>query len=103
VVRGGGERRSDPYHWLRQRDDPRTLAYLKAENDWSERWFAPRAALRETLYQEMLARVKQDDESVPARRGDWWYSSRVREGDQYPVYLRRPARGDDRHLDPEAP
>lgn len=101
-VRGGGERRIDPYYWLRERDDPRTRAYLEAENAWTARWFEPRAALRETLYQEMRARLKADDETAPARRGRWWYSSRLREGAQYPLYLRRAAVGEARGFDPAA-
>ena len=62
-----GETRIDPYFWLRERDDPRTLAYLKAENAYADAWLAPHAALKETLYQEMLSRIQQDDDSVPAR------------------------------------
>lgn len=103
TINAGGERRVDPYYWLRRRDDPRTRAYLEAENAWERQWMSRRQALRETLYQEMLARIRQDDESVPVRRGDWWYSSRTLEGAQYPVYLRRPARGPQRELDPQAP
>ena len=44
-----GDPRSDDYFWLRERDDPRTLPYLKAENAWADAWFEPRAALKETL------------------------------------------------------
>ena len=95
-----GDPRSDNYFWLRDRDDPRTLAYLKAENAWAEAWFAPFAALQETLYQEMLSRIQQDDDSVPMRKGDWWYSTQTRRGEQYPHYLRRRAVGTGRRLDP---
>ncbi|MBV9891178.1 MAG: oligopeptidase B, partial [Rhizobacter sp.] len=95
-----GDPRSDEYHWLRDRDDPRTLAYLRAENAYAEAWFAPHAALKETLYQEMYARIQQDDDSVPMRKGDWWYATRTRQGEQYPLYLRRRAKGADRAFDP---
>ena len=81
----------DEYFWLRDRDDPRTLAYLKAENAYADAWFAPRAALKETLYQEMLSRIQQDDDSVPMRKGEWWYATQTRPGEQYPRYLRRRA------------
>nr|HET7860433.1 oligopeptidase B [Caldimonas sp.] len=60
-----GDPRSDEYHWLRDRDDPRTLAYLRAENAYADAWFAPHAALKEQLYQEMVSRIQQDDDSVP--------------------------------------
>ena len=94
-----GDPRIDDYFWLRDRDDPRTLAYLRAENAYADAWFAPHAALKETLYQEMLARIQQDDDSVPMRKGDWWYSTQTRRGEQYPRYLRRRALGSDRRFD----
>ena len=95
-----GDRRIDDWFWLRDRDDPRTLAYLKAENAWADAWFAPHAALKETLYQEMFSRIQQDDDSVPYRKDGWWYSSRTVTGDQYPRHLRRRAVGSDRAWDP---
>ena len=94
-----GDPRIDDYHWMRGRDDPRTLPYLRAENDYAEAWFAPHATLKETLYQEMYSRIKQDDDSVPMRKGDWWYSLRTRQGEQYPIYLRRRAIGAGRTFD----
>ena len=96
-----GDPRVDEYHWLRNRDDPRTLAYLRAENDYANAWFAPHADLAERLYQEMLSRIQQDDDSVPMRKGQWWYSTRTRQGEQYPHYLRRRALGPERRFDPE--
>ena len=95
-----GDPRSDDYFWLRDRDDPRTLAYLKAENGYADAWLAPHAELKEKLYQEMLSRIQPDDDSVPMRKGDWWYSTRTRRGEQYPHYLRRRAVGPDRRYDP---
>jgi oligopeptidase B len=98
-----GDARSDDYFWLRDRDDPRVLAYLKAENAWTDAWFAPHAALKQRLYDEMLGRIKQDDEAVPYRKGRWWYSTRTIEGGQYPLHVRRAARGRDRRYDAAAP
>ena len=95
-----GDPRNDDYFWLRDRDDPRTLAYLKAENAYADAWLAPHAELKEKLYQEMLSRIQQDDDSVPMRKGDWWYSTQTRRGEQYPHYLRRRAVGPDRRYDP---
>jgi oligopeptidase B len=96
-----GDPRSDEYHWLRDRDDPRTLAYLRAENAYADAWFAPHAALKEQLYQEMVSRIQQDDDSVPMRKGAWWYSTRTRQGEQYPRYLRRRSHGAERRFDPD--
>jgi len=98
-----GDRRVDDYFWLRDKDDPRTMPYLKAENAYADAWFAPHAALKEELYQEMLGRIQQDDDSVPYRKGAWWYSSRTVKGDQYPRYIRRRAVGADRAWDPAGP
>jgi oligopeptidase B len=98
-----GDPRVDDYFWLRNRDDPRTLPYLRAENAYAEAWLAPHAALQEALYQEMLGRIQQDDDSVPMRKGAWWYSTQTRQGEQYPRYLRRRASGPERGLDLTAP
>ncbi|MEO8836164.1 MAG: S9 family peptidase [Caldimonas sp.] len=94
-----GDPRSDDYFWLRERGDPRTLSYLRAENAWADAWFAPHAALKEKLYQEMLSRIQQDDDSVPMRKGDWWYFAQTREGEQYARHLRRRAAGAERRFD----
>ncbi len=94
-----GDPRNDDYYWIRDRDDPRTLPYLQAENAYAETWLAPHAALKEQLYQEMLSRIQQDDDSVPMRKGDWWYSTQTRTGEQYPRHLRRRALGSDRRFD----
>ena len=72
-----GDRRIDDYFWLRNRDDPRVLEYLKAENAHTAAWLAPRSAFRDKLYDEMLARIRQDDDSVPYRNGRWWYATRT--------------------------
>ncbi len=95
-----GETRIDDWFWLRERDDPRTLPYLRAENAYAEAWFAPHAALKEALYGEMFSRIQQDDDSVPYRKGAWWYQSRTATGEQYPRHVRRRAVGAERRDDP---
>ncbi len=37
---------SDPWAWLRNRDDPDTIGYLESENQFAESWFAPLDELR---------------------------------------------------------
>jgi oligopeptidase B len=81
--------RSDDYFWLREKADPAVRAYLEAENAYADAVLAPNAALRDTLYREMLARIKQTDLSVPYRDGGFWYYTRTEEGRQYPIYCRR--------------
>jgi oligopeptidase B len=84
-----GETLTDPYHWLRERDDPAVRAHLEAENAYAEAVLAPTRPLQEALYLEMKGRIKETDLSVPYRKGDWWYYSRTEEGQQYPIHCRR--------------
>ena len=85
----------DDYGWLRQKDSPETLAYLEAENAYTEAMMAETRGLQQQLYTEMLSHIKETDVSVPYRDGNFWYYSRTREGLQYPIYCRRPATGPD--------
>jgi oligopeptidase B len=85
-----GETRNDEYYWLRNREDPDTIAYLEAENLFLET-HGPSKALQETLYQEMFARIKQVDLAVPVKHGPYWYCSRTVEGQQYRVHCRKRA------------
>ena len=82
----------DEYAWLRDRDDPDTVAYLEAENAHTDEWFAPLADLQEQLFEEIKSRILETDMSVPARRGPWWYVTRTEEGKQYSIFCRRPER-----------
>jgi oligopeptidase B len=93
VVSAHGDDREDPWFWLREREDPEVLEYLKAENAYTEQEVAPLAGLRRGLFEEMKARIKETDMSVPTRRGPWWYYSRTEEGKDYAIHCRRPARG----------
>ncbi len=79
----------DDYFWLREKSNPAVLAYLKAENAYTEETMKPTVALQEALYKEMLGRIKQTDLSVPVRIGDYFYYSRTEEGKQYPYRCRR--------------
>ena len=98
-----GERRIDDYFWLRERDRPEVRAYLEAEAAYTAEWFKPLAGLKAQLFKEMVGRIQQADEAVPVREGAWWYSTRTLEGAQYPVHIRRAARGAERREDPAAP
>jgi oligopeptidase B len=89
-----GERRRDDYRWLREKDNPAVLEYLEAENRYADAVMKPTAALQDTLYQEMLGRIKEDDQTVPYRRGGHLYYSRTEKGKQYSILCRRADRGD---------
>lgn len=86
-----GAVRQDPYYWLRDDDrtDPAMLAYLSAENAYADALLAPLAPLQETLYGEIVGRIRQDDASVPARERGWWYYARYVAGKDYPIHARR--------------
>jgi oligopeptidase B len=84
-----GDTRTDDYFWLREKKDPEVVAYLEAENAYTAAVMKPTAALQETLYQEMLGRLKQTDLSVPYRKGGYLYYTRTEEGKQYPLHCRK--------------
>jgi oligopeptidase B len=81
--------RTDQYYWLRERESETVLAHLRAENDYTETVMAPLADFKKELFQEMKARIKEKDESVPVRDGAYWYYTRYEEGAEYPLYCRR--------------
>ena len=84
-----GDQRQDDWYWLRDADDPEVIAYLRAENAYTEEALAPLQPLRDSLFEEIKNRIKQSDVGAPARRGPWWYYSRTVEGQQYAVHCRR--------------
>ncbi len=86
-----GAQRADEYYWLRddKRENPAMLAYLKAENAYVDAYMAPLKPLENHLYDEIVARIKQDDSSVPYRERGWWYYSRFEKGKDYPIHARR--------------
>jgi len=86
-----GDVRVDPYYWLRDRDNPEVIAYLEAENAYTERVLGPSAALRDEIFEEIRNRVQETDVSPPARKGPWEYFTRTFEGSQYAAHGRRPA------------
>lgn len=84
-----GERIEDPYHWLKDRNDPDVIPYLAAENAYTEAVMADTKELQERLYKEILSRIKETDMSVPERIDDWYYYARTEEGKQYPIHCRK--------------
>ena len=86
-----GAARQDEYYWLRDdtRKDPEMLAYLTAENAYTDAWMKPLAPLKDRLFKEYVARIKQDDDSVPVLDNGYYYYSRFEKGADYPVIARR--------------
>jgi len=89
VIRQHGQTRVDDYFWMRFREDPEVLKYLAAENSYLTQTMQHTSELQEQLFQEMKARIKEDDQSVPERRGSYLYYTRTETGRQYGVFCRR--------------
>lgn len=84
-----GQERIDNYFWLRERDNPEVIDYLKAENAYTATLVKHTEGLQEKLYKEMVARIKETDMSVPVKRDDYYYYSRTEERKQYKIYCRK--------------
>ena len=84
-----GDRRVDDYAWLRDRHNADVIAYLDAENTYTDVVMKPTEGFQDALYREILARIKEDDSTVPYRRGTHLYYSRTEKGKQYPIHCRR--------------
>ncbi len=84
-----GHTRVDNYYWLNERDNPKVLAYLEAENRYLEVALAHTKKLQEKLYNEMVGRIKQTDMSVPYLDNGYYYYTRFEEGKEYPIYARK--------------
>lgn len=84
-----GEVRVDNYSWLREKTNPDVIAYLEAENKYTEALSKPFVGLQDKIYQEILSRIKQTDLSVPYKLGEFWYYTRTEEGKQYSIYCRK--------------
>ena len=85
----------DEYAWLAEKENPETIAFLEAENAYTEAITAPEEGLRQAIFGEIKSRTKETDLSVPVRDRGWWYYARTVEGKQYPVNCRRAVRADD--------
>lgn len=83
-----GQKRIDNYYWLKDKNNPKVIEYLNAENEYTESVMASTKELQQTIYDEILGRIKEDDESYPSYINGYWYYSRTEKGKQYRTYLR---------------
>lgn len=81
--------RIDDYFWLNEREDSEVLDYLNAENDYFKKMTSHTEEFEKTLFEEMKARIKEDDESVPYKYNGYWYIVKFETGKDYPIYIRR--------------
>ncbi|REE81890.1 oligopeptidase B [Lutibacter oceani] len=84
-----GDVRIDNYYWLNDRENPKVIDYLNAENDYYDLKTAHTKQFQEDLFEEMKARIKEDDESVPYKKNNYFYITRFKSGNQYPIYTRK--------------
>ena len=81
--------RTDNYYWLNQREDHEVVDYLKAENQYTKAMLHHSEKFQHKLYQEIISRIKQTDESVPYRLRGYYYYTRYEKGKEYPIYCRK--------------
>lgn len=84
-----GDTRIDNYYWIRERENPEVIAYLEAENAYREALMKDTEGFQEELFEEIVGRIKQQDESVPYRDNGYYYYTRYEEGKEYPIYCRK--------------
>jgi oligopeptidase B len=91
VVESPHGNRTDEYYWLRDdtRENREVLAHLEAENAYKAAMTAHTQALEERVYEEIIARIKQDDSTVPYRKRGHWYYARFETGKEYQIYARK--------------
>jgi oligopeptidase B len=89
VLEAHDNQRVDPYYWLRDKQNPEVIAYLEAENAYTDAVMAPTADLQEKLYSEIVGRIQETDTSAPVLHKGWWTYTRTVEGLDYEIYCRR--------------
>lgn len=84
-----GDTRIDNYYWLNQRENPKVIEYLKAENAYADEMMRPTEDLQNQLFEEIVGRIKQEDMSVPVTKNGYSYYSRYEKDMEYPIYCRK--------------
>lgn len=84
-----GDVRVDNYYWLNEKENPKVIDYLTAENNYFDQKTAHTKKFQEDLFQEMKGRIKEEDESVPYKKNDYYYITRFKKGQQYPIHSRK--------------
>ena len=84
-----GDIRQDPYYWMNEKTNPEVIAHLEAENAYFTEMLKPAAGLIAEIYEEMVARIPEDEVQVPVKRGEYFYYTRRSKALQYPIYARK--------------
>ena len=81
--------RVDEFYWLNERENPKVIDYLNAENDYRDAYMEKYKGLENELFEEIKSRIKEDDSSVPYLDNGYYYYTRYEKGKQYPIYCRK--------------
>ena len=81
--------RIDNYYWLNDRENPEVISYLEQENAYCKQMTAHTKDFQTNLFEEMKARIKEDDESVPYKYNGYWYIIKFEKNKDYPIYVRK--------------
>lgn len=84
-----GDERNDPYFWLKERENPEVIQYLEEENAYAEAVLKDTEDFQQLLFDEMKARYKKDDESLPYFFNEYWYIVRFEKGKEHPLFTRK--------------
>ncbi|BAO77201.1 protease II [Winogradskyella sp. PG-2] len=84
-----GDRRVDNYFWMKDREHPEVIDYLNSENKYCDFRMAHTKNFQKDLFEEMKARIKEDDSSVPYKYNGYWYMTKFEKGKDYPIYTRK--------------
>lgn len=89
ILKAHGDERIDNYYWLNEKENPEVIKYLNEENHYYNSATAHTKKFQENLFLEMKSRIKEDDESVPYKKKGYYYITRFKKGQQYPIYSRK--------------
>jgi len=81
--------RVDEFYWLNERENPKVIEYLNAENNYRDQYMEDYKDLEEGIFNEIKSRIKEDDSSVPYLDNGYYYYTRYEKGKQYPIYCRK--------------
>ncbi|WP_196894519.1 S9 family peptidase [Aureivirga marina] len=84
-----GDKRIDNYYWLNERENGEVINYLEKENEYYDKIMGPTKEIQEEIFEEMKARIKEDDSSVPFKKNKYFYITKYNKGNQYPIYTRK--------------
>ncbi|MDG2172902.1 MAG: S9 family peptidase [Flavobacteriaceae bacterium] len=81
--------RIDEFYWLNERNNPKVIEYLNAENTYRDQYMEDYKDLEKSIFNEIKSRIKEDDSSVPYLDNGYYYYTRFEKGKQYPIYCRK--------------